>query len=196
MSDRSATRAEFEQVVLPHLDRLYQYALGLTRNPDEARDVAQDACLRAWRYFGSFRRGAEPRAWLYRILFHAFLAHRRRSGRREQPLPADEAGTDFLLYDRLVREGGWREPVVLGPGRFDRMLGDEVRAAVGRLPAVFRYPVLLADLDELSYAEIARVMDCPVNTVRSRIARARRLLQRDLADYARRNGILRHRRTR
>lgn len=196
MQTRETRRVEFERVALPHLDRMYRYALGMTRDADEARDAVQEAYFRAWKYFGTYQPGAGgARAWLYRILYHAFLARRKR-GVREAPWPEDEAASDTLLYDRLVREGGWPDPLPSHGRNLAAALGDEVRAAVGRLPAAYRFPLLLCDLEGLPYADIARVVGCPVNTVRSRIARARRRLQSELAVYARNNGYLRRRRSR
>lgn len=187
MTSRPGSRETFDRVVLPHLDRLYQYALGLTRNRDEAKDVVQDTCLRAWTYYGSYRPGGDPKAWLYRILFHAFLAGRRRTAGRELPLPDDAPGTDGLLYERLVRDGGWKDPIETAPASFGSLFGDEVHRAVLALPAVFRAPLLLCDVEGMPYARIAKILGCPVNTVRTRIARGRRRLQRDLATYAARH---------
>ncbi len=176
--------------MLPSLDRMYRYALALTRNEDDARDVVQEAYLRAYRYFGGFRRGANPRAWLYRILFNVHLARHGGRSVRAQPFPDREEATDSLLYDRLVRDGGWKDPIEADPGRFGGLLGDEVARALADLPAAFRIPLLLCDAEGFAYAEIARILRCPVNTVRSRIARGRGRMERRLGEYARRHGYL------
>jgi RNA polymerase sigma-70 factor (ECF subfamily) len=181
-------REEFERVALPHLDRMYQFALRLTRNPADARDVVQEAYYRAWRFWGGFKPGSNARAWLYKILYHVFLAERAGRKRREAPLPEDEGADEVLLYNQMVREGGWKDPLDLSPERFGHLLGDEVRRALDRLPNEFKFPILLCDVDGMGYAEIARVIGCPVGTVRSRIARGRKRLQRDLVEYARSQG--------
>ena len=185
---RTTDRRAFERLVLPHLDHLSRHALALTHDPDEAADVVQDTCLRAWRYFASFRTGFDIRGWLYRILYRVFLSHRGPGSRRMAPWPATAGAMDCLLYDRLVRDGGWKDPMDANPVRFGRLLGDEITAALARLPAAYSFPLLLCDLDDLTYREIAVIVRCPINTVRTRIARGRRRLEWLLAEYARRQG--------
>jgi len=111
-------------------------------------------------------------------------------------LPDSEAETNSLLYDRLVRDGGWKDPIEADPKRFGPLLGDEMQRALDALPEFFRFPLLLCDADGLSYREIAAIMRCPVNTVRSRVARGRRQMELALAEYARRHGYLRKGRVR
>lgn len=188
MDDAEARQAEFQRVALPYLDRAFQFAMRLTRNRTEAEDLVQETYLRAWKYFGSFKPGADGRVWIFQILYNAFLADRNKAKRREAPLPEEEGADEFLLYKSMVQQGGWKDPLELSPERFGHLLGDEVRRALDRLPHEFRFPLLLCDVDDMSYAEIAGVMNCPPGTVRSRISRARGLLQRELEAYARKNG--------
>ena len=186
------SRKEFEHVALPHLDRMFQFALRLTRNREEAEDLVQEAYFRAWKFFSSFRRGSNARAWLYRILYNVFLGQiKKRSRRPEIRMPEESGLQDLLLYESMVRKGGWRDPIEMSPGKFERLFGDEVQRALDRLPENFRFPLMLCDVDGMTYGEIARIMGCPVNTVRSRLSRARGYLERELEQYARKYGYFR-----
>jgi RNA polymerase sigma-70 factor (ECF subfamily) len=188
-------RKEFARIALPHLDRMYQFALKLARNRDYAEDIVQEAYFRAWKFFPGFRPGSNARAWLYRILFNVFLAQaKKRKRQREIRMPEEESAEDHLLYEDLVRKGGWKDPLDMSPRRFKGLFGDEVSGALDRLPERFRFPLMLCDVENMSYLEIARVVGCPVNTVRSRISRARSFLGRELRSYAKRYGYFRRRR--
>ena len=185
-----ARRAEFEEVTLPHMPRLFQFARRLAGTQQEAEDIVQETYLRAWRFFHRFEAGTNARAWLYRILHNVFLNARKPGRNREVAMPDEEGMDDFLLYNNLVREGGWKDPMELSPKKFDNLFGDEVTRALDRLPDVYRFPLLLCDVEGMSYETIARVLAIPGGTVRSRIFRGRAVLQKDLVAYARRQGIV------
>ncbi len=178
-SDR--TRAEFEGLVASHLDTLYAAAMRLTRNGKDAEDLVQDAVLRAYRFFDKFERGTNFRAWLFKILTNTFINRYRR-----------------VVKERALVEGPEQEAVqqqfvsrdaadhASDPERhfFDRLVSDDVVKAVDALPVDFRMVVILADLQEFSYKEIADILDIPVGTVMSRLFRGRRLLEKALLSYA------------
>ena len=181
------TKAEFEELALVHLDPLYSAALRLTKNERDAEDLVQDTCMRAYRFFDKFERGTNIKAWLFKILTNTFINRYRRK-----------------VKERNVTEGSEREAVherffsrettdfAANPEQyfFDRLLSDDVLRAIDALPVDFRLVVILADLQEFSYKEIAEILECPVGTVMSRLFRGRKLLQKTLRDYAEGTGIL------
>ena len=156
----------FEQAVLPHLDAGYNLARWLTRDANDAQDVVQEACLRALKYVGSLN-GDSARAWFLTIVRHAFYDWCRRNR------PAELAHDDGTAVDSAVDEAPGPEQVCVRNAQ-SRVLAD----AIAALPLVYREVLVLRELEELSYKEIARVADIPIGTVMSRLARARGLLQR------------------
>ncbi len=152
----------FEEEAVPHLADVYRIARQMS-DPQRAHDLTQETYLRAWRYFDTFERGTNCRAWLIRILHNVWSDQWQRT-RLEMPSRAAE---------------GLLEPYYDWEGEFLREeLSEEVERALAQLPEVYRWAVLLADVEELSYQEIARIMCCPVGTVMSRINRGRRTLAR------------------
>jgi RNA polymerase sigma-70 factor, ECF subfamily len=181
-----ATRREFEALALPHLDGLYAAALRLTKNPRDAEDLVQDAVLRAYRFFDKFERGTNIKAWLYKILTNTFI-NRYRRNTKERNIVEDERDS---VQDRLLSRDA--ADAAENPERayLDRMLSDDVLKALDSVPVDFRLAVILADLQDFSYKEIADILDVPVGTVMSRLFRGRRILQKQLAEYAVASGVL------
>jgi len=180
-------KKQFEELVLPHLDALYATALRLTRDPREAEDLVQDTILRAYRFFHQFERGTNCKAWLFKILSNTFI-NRYRQRKREQRL-LDEveavAESNYLVSREAVGRARDPENAFLGS-----LVSTEVKAALEELPPSFRMAVILADLEDFSYREIADVMDCPIGTVMSRLCRGRRMLQARLRGYAELEGVI------
>jgi RNA polymerase sigma-70 factor (ECF subfamily) len=181
-SDRA--RAEFSRVALPHLDQVYTTALYLGGDPDRAADLVQETFLRALRFFHRFEPGTNCRAWLLTIL-HNTLRNRYRAELRER----SQADIDDPLIGaeatRAANPGGNPETLVL-----ETVLDAEVADALKALPENFRSAIVLVDLQDLTYEEAARALDCPIGTVRSRLSRGRTLLHGRLESYARRRGVL------
>jgi len=159
--------ARFEERVLPHLDAGYNLARWLTRNADDSEDVVQDACVRALKYAGSLRDG-DARAWFLTIVRHAFYDWCRRN-RPVEIVKDDGAAIDLAVDPAAVDP----EQAALRSSE-SRLLSD----AVAELPLAYREVLILREIEELSYKEIARIADIPIGTVMSRLARARGLLQR------------------
>ena len=168
-------RGEFEDQALVHLDRVFHLALRLTRNRTEAEDLVQETYLRAFRHFDQFDPGTNCRAWLFAILRNAFVNQVKRQG-REVP------GLDEAELERLETEMTEGVRTVDSPEEelLKRAVGADLVAALDRLPLIFREAVVLADVEECSYKEIAQICGVPMGTVMSRLSRGRGLLRRAL----------------
>jgi RNA polymerase sigma-70 factor (ECF subfamily) len=158
---------QFEEVAIPFLADVYRLALKMS-DENRASDLTQETFLRAWKYFDSFDRGTNCRAWLLRIL-HNVWVDQWRQPRLEIPLLENEEMRIEPYYD-------WEDEFIKGE------LSPALEIALRQLPEVYRWAVLLADVQELSYQEISRVMSCPIGTVMSRINRGRRTLASLLRD--------------
>lgn len=156
-------RTQFEQIAIPLLPDVYRLARQMS-DESQAPDLVQETYMRAWKYFGSFERGTSCRSWLFRILHNVWRDQWRRS-RLELPLTDHEDSSIEPYYD-------WEESFI----------SDEpspaFAEALSQVPDIYRWAILLADVHELSYQEIAQVMNCPIGTVMSRINRGRRSLAR------------------
>lgn len=166
---RSAPREEFESVALPHLDDLYRTAARVIGNRSEAEDLVQEAYLQAWKSFHRFEPGTNCRAWLFKILFHV-IHHQRRKWYRSKITYSD----DEILESNLAYE----------PPVAQHLQDEDVLAAFERIPAPYREVVLLADVEDFAYKEIASTLNIPVGTVMSRLSRGRKLLRVELESYA------------
>ncbi len=171
----AAGRARFEAEALVHLDALYSFALKLSRVRDDAEDLVSDTVLRAFERWDQYRLGTNIRAWLFTILYHVFVSRKRRIDAREVPEGDGESG--WSVQDAV----GEADP----EGRFyDSFLDDTIVRAIEALPDEYRTAVVLSDIQEMRYAEIAEILAIPEGTVKSRLFRGRRLLQRTLRGYA------------
>ena len=184
--ERAERSAEFDDLVLEHVELLYAVALRLTRNPSEAEDLTQTTILKALRFHDKFKRGSYIKAWLLTILRNTFINEYRRRVRR--PIFVQLSGTEAApdsSPDPEVRyhPGGRTYHEVL------ELLDDRVRFAIDGLPDEFRKPVIMADIEDKSYKEIADAMDCPLGTVMSRLYRGRKLLRKELGEYAATQGL-------
>ena len=163
---------------MPHLQALYGVALRMTKSESDAEDLVQDAILRAYRFWDGFEAGSNCRAWLMRILTNVFR-NRYRERAREQEVMG-EAETSAANLGQFQGSA----PRDAESALFGRMLSRDVERALATLPPEFRLPVILADLEDLSYKEIADIMECPAGTVMSRLFRGRRMLEKELSIYA------------
>ena len=168
----------FEAVVLPHLDAAYNLARWLMREPAAAEDVVQEAALRALTYFASFK-GVNPRAWLLQIVRNTAYASQRLD-RGVQLVPIGEPGEAGAVAEADLVSAADDPEASLIRARGER----QVRALIAALPVELREPLVLRELEELSYKEIAEITRTPIGTVMSRLFRARRLLAQAVGEDA------------
>jgi RNA polymerase sigma-70 factor (ECF subfamily) len=180
---------DFEAGVLAQLDSLYRTALRLTRNPQEAEDLVQETMLKAFRFADSYQRGTNLRAWLFRILNTSAINRFRKQATHPVTTSLPE-GEDFYLYNRIRDMTGQELNAAAEDEVLSQYLDEDVYRALNNLPLNFRMPVILADIEGLSYKEIAEALQIPIGTVMSRISRARRQLQQSLWEYAKERGYV------
>ena len=183
----SKTRKErrFHKKLMPHASALYSYALRLSHNPTDAEDLVQDALLKAFGALDRLPEHSNYKGWLFTILRNTWLSRMRREGRVEftdTPPERPEHGPPGPLEN--LEQGRGKRP----KDRFD----DVVHHALGELPEAQRSAVLLCDVEKMPYQDIAKVLGCPIGTVRSRIFHARRALRDALQSYALEQGVVRH----
>lgn len=175
----------FEREMNPHLDALYRNAVRLTGNANDAEDLLQDTYLRAYRFFHQYHPGTNAKAWLFRIMNTVFLNEYRKKSRQGETVSYDGL-EDFYLYNRLADDlASGERPEIENPQKvvMDKLDQEVIEKAIQALPIEFRDTVALATLEEMSYQEIADALEIPVGTVRSRLSRGRRLLQKALWAY-------------
>lgn len=159
---------------MPHLGDLFRTALRMTGERSQAEDVIQDVYLQAWRSFGRFETGTNCRAWLYKILFHCASHHRRKWFR----FPSLHESEEFL-------EANLTQPETIG----EHVTDADILKALDAIPSEFRAAVLLVDVEEFAYKEVAEILAVPIGTVMSRVSRGRALLRKRLTETARLYGI-------
>lgn len=185
--DSSPRADNFLDECMSHMDALYGVACRLTRNPTEAEDLVQDALVKAMRARDQFQAGTNLKAWLFRILTNTFINKYRRGGLERSVLDGPDADplADGWVSASTMRQLRDPEQIALLP-----IVEGEVRKALDALPPEFRLAVVLCDVEEFSYEEIADIMGCPIGTVMSRLHRGRKLLQKSLYSHALAMGIV------
>ena len=168
-----ARRLSFEAEALIHVDALFRVALRFVGNAADADDLVQDTLFRAYQAWDQFQRGTNAKGWLITILRHVFINEYRRDARRRQILEAAPTQPEHARVRYL-----------------DDLVDDEVMRAIDALPLPYREVVVLRDIEDLHYDEIADLLGVPVGTVKSRLFRAREVLQEKLLDYALSTGLI------
>jgi RNA polymerase sigma-70 factor, ECF subfamily len=182
-------KKKFEEIAFEHMNSLYSTALRMTRNTMEAEDLVQDTYLRAYRFFDKFEEGTNFKAWVFKILTNTFINKYRKKVRTPQSVQLEKV--EFGLADEEDKQepaewSGYEEE------RYQELFDDDVKAALSQLTEEFRIVIILADIEGFSYKEIADMIDRPIGTVMSRLFRGRRILQRILDKYARREGYIKN----
>ncbi len=164
----------FEAEAMPHLNDLFRTALRMTGERGQAEDILQEVYLQAWRSFDRFSTGTNCRAWLYKILFHCVSHHRRR----------------WFRFPLLKEKEEFLEANLVQPETVNQQVTDgEILNALDAIPLEFRSVVLLVDVEEFAYKEVAEILAIPIGTVMSRLSRGRGLLRKQLVEVARSYGI-------
>lgn len=177
-------QTDFNEEMLPHLDALYNFALRLAAEPNDAEDLVQDTIVKAYRFFSSYEKGTNAKAWLFRILKNSYINNYRKQSKRPSEVDFDEVSS---FYESIRAER--TETSDLEEKMFSELIDDDLTRALNRLPEDFRTVVLLCDVESFTYEEIANMLDVPIGTIRSRLHRGRNLLKVELMDYARKRGF-------
>ena len=176
---------KFENETVPHQDALYNYALKIARNADDAQDLLQETYFKAYKNYHQFEGGTNSKAWMFMILKNTFINNYRKLKREPTKLDYDEIED---LYETIKSDQARDNNLDLD--FYNDLLDDELSAALSKLPAKMKDIFLLCDLEGYSYEEISEIAKIPIGTVRSRLHRARKLLQDELFGYAKINGYL------
>ena len=185
------TRKDFSEAAFPHMDEMYAAALRMTRNPQAAEDLVADTYSKAWKAFHQFERGTNMRAWLYRILTNAYINEYRKKVRHGTPVDIDqyENQDEFYIFNKLAQRPG-RDEEDPAKAVLSKFAEQDIQNAIARLPEGYRETVILSDLQGLSYEDISKALDIPIGTVRSRLNRGRRQLQKALWEEAVKSGYV------
>jgi len=179
-------RERFEREAMIHVEALMRTARRMTRNDADAEDLVQETMLKAYRFFDRFEEGTNCKAWLFKIMTNIFINNYRSKAKTPQSVAMDEMDDSFL-FGQLIQGDGAENPET---HFFNKIFDDDVKNAIGELPDDFRVVVILSFLEGFSYQEIADITGLHIGTVKSRLHRGRKLLQKNLWDYALRNGYI------
>jgi len=173
----------FDKEFMPHINSMYNFAFRLTFDEDDTKDLVQDTYLKAYRFIDSFQEGTNAKAWLFRILKNSFINDYRK--RKKEPAKVDYQDVETYYnsedVDRQITPD-------LRVEALRDMMGDEISNALNALDVDFRTVIILCDLEGFKYDEMAKILDIPIGTVRSRLHRARNLLKEKLSEYAKKMG--------
>lgn len=182
--EESKKQEDFNEEILPHLDAMYNFALRLTSDPNDAEDLVQDTIVKAYRFFDSYEKGTNAKAWLFRILKNSYINTYRKQSKKPNQVDYDEVAT---FYETIRDER--TDTSDLEDRMFRELIDDHISQALDQLPEDFRTVVLLCDVEGFTYEEIANMLDVPIGTIRSRLHRGRNLLRSELFEYAEQKGF-------
>jgi RNA polymerase sigma-70 factor, ECF subfamily len=192
MRDEKNSRKEFEDVAMKHIDSLYNMALRLVSNKEEAEDLVQETYLKAYRFFDTFQKGTNIKAWLFKILRNTFINKYRKtvSTPNEFIYEDIEMINSSTAYSKEVTIEELSDTLESKYADLNNLMEDDVKRAIESLPLEYREAILLSDVEELSYKDIAEITHVPIGTIKSRLNRGRKLLQKSLWEYAKDRGFI------
>ena len=175
----------FNQELVPHMDALYNFAMRLVNSDeDAAKDLVQETYLKAYRFFDSFERGTNAKAWLFRILKNTFINDYRKKSKEPNKVDYEELEA---FYN--TEEAEKKPTTDLRVDTVEGMVGDEIANALNALDTDFRTAIILCDIEGFTYEEMSKILDIPIGTVRSRLHRGRNMLKDKLKEYAKSRGF-------
>lgn len=192
MREENNRRKEFEDIAMEHVDSLYSMAIRLVFNKEEAEDLVQETYLKAYRFFDTFQKGTNIKAWLFKILRNTFI----NKYRKAVNLPSEifyedvESVNSNLSYKQESDSGELTDTLESKYNELGNLMEDDVKRAIDSLPIEYKETILLSDVEELSYNDIAEITNVPIGTVKSRLNRGRKLLQKSLWEYAKDRGFI------
>lgn len=181
-TEQEKTRV-FDLEFMPHIDSMYNFAYRLTYDEDDSKDLVQDTYLKAYRFINSFQQGTNAKAWLFRILKNSFINEFRKKSK--EPSKVDYQDVEGYYNSERTEQSITTD---LRVDTIKNMMGDEISNALNSLDVDFRTVIILCDLEGFTYEEMAKILDIPIGTVRSRLHRARNLLKDKLQAYAKTMG--------
>jgi len=185
MESQNELHKEFEREALPHMDALYNFALRMTGDGDDANDLVQDTFLKAFRFFDKFEKGTNCKAWLFRIMKNTFINTYRKKTKEPDKVDYEDVENFYENAKPSSTDSAHLEKEI-----YDNLLDDDISSAIASLPDDFKTVIILSDIEGFTYDEIADFIDCPVGTVRSRLHRARKMLFAKLHKYAQDKGYV------
>lgn len=192
MRDDEKKQKEFEELTMPHIDSLYSMALRYIFNKEEAEDLVQDTYLKAYRFYSSFQQGTNIKAWLFKILRNTFINKYRKAASTPGEVLYEDI--DTLNTDQTTAQEGvsgkFTDTLATRCDEISSFMEDDIKHAIESLPVEYREAILLSDVEELSYKDISEIANVPVGTVKSRLNRGRKLLQKSLWEYAKDRGFI------
>jgi len=192
MREENNRRKEFEDIAMEHLDSLYSMAIRLVFNKEAAEDLVQETYLKAYRFFDTFQKGTNIKAWLFKILRNTFI----NKYRKTVNLPSEifyedvESVNSNLSYKQESDFAELTDTLETKYNDLGNLMEDDVKHAIDSLPIEYKEAILLSDVEELSYNDIAEITNVPIGTVKSRLNRGRKLLQKSLWEYAKDRGFI------
>jgi RNA polymerase sigma factor (sigma-70 family) len=174
----------FDKEFMPHIDAMYNFAFRLTNDEDDSNDLLQDTYMKAFRFINSFQEGTNAKAWLFRILKNSFINDYRKKSKEPSKVDYQEVESVY----NSTEDAEFESTSDLRIEAVQDLIGDEVAMALNALPVDFRTVIILCDIEGFTYEEMAKILDIPIGTVRSRLHRARNLLKDKLRSYAKSMG--------